>query len=97
MSCAPCWDSWQLAPTYLPGGSRAMVRHSPGAGRMVLELASLAGMWRVIAAQVPGVGPLDPASATTLCAVVFALSTLAAWIPARRAVRTDTLATVRLD
>lgn len=64
---------------------------------MVLELASLAGMWRVIAARVPGVGPLDPASATTLCAVAFALSTLAAWIPARRAVRTDPLATLRLD
>jgi predicted permease len=73
----------------------AGVRHAlAGVG---LGLAAALGLWRVVAAHVPGMGLLDAAGVAMVCAVVFMVSIAAAWLPARRAARTDPLVAFRFD
>jgi putative ABC transport system permease protein len=58
-------------------------------------LAGLAGAFtirRVLAAQLYGTGPMDPAAIGAAAAVLAAVALVACAIPARRAARTDPLA-----
>src|SRR5690606_6871970 len=62
-----------------------------------LGLPAALGLWRVVAAHVPGMGPLDAGAVSLVCAAVLAISVGAAWLPARRAARTDPLVALRSD
>lgn len=64
---------------------------------IAIGLASSFGLWRIVRAQVHGIGHLDWASAGTLCALVFVVSLCAAWLPARRAAHTDPLEALRSE
>lgn len=67
------------------------------AAGIAIGLASSVGLWRIVTARVPGVGPVDWAGSGILCALVFLVSISAAWLPARRAARTDPLAALRSE
>ena len=62
-----------------------------------LGLAAALGLWRVVAAHVPGIGELDAARVAVVCVVVFTVAVAAACVPARRAARTDPLVAFRFD
>jgi ABC-type lipoprotein release transport system permease subunit len=47
--------------------------------------------------QLFGVAPIDPISYGVACALLFALTLLASYIPARRAARVDPLSALRAD
>jgi ABC-type antimicrobial peptide transport system permease subunit len=57
-------------------------------GGLVLAIAG--GV--VLARWLPGVAPVEPFVLATACALFLAASILAAWIPARKAVRADVIA-----
>jgi putative ABC transport system permease protein len=65
-----------------------------GAG-VALGLAAAALVTRYLAALLYAVEPLDPPTFVTLAAALAAAALLAAWLPARRAVRADPLRTLR--
>jgi ABC-type antimicrobial peptide transport system permease subunit len=58
--------------------------------------AALAG-GRVLAAQLYGVRPVDPATFAGVALLLLAVALLAAWGPARRAARTDPARILRAD
>jgi putative ABC transport system permease protein len=60
-------------------------------------LVSALGLWRVTGAQVPGLGQLDAMRVAVVCTIVFVISLAAAWLPARRAGRTDPLVAFRFE
>jgi ABC-type lipoprotein release transport system permease subunit len=62
-----------------------------------LGLAIALSLWRVVSAHVPGIGQLDAARVAGVCTLVFTVSVAAAWVPARRAARTDPLVAFRFD
>lgn len=65
-----------------------------GAG-VALGLAAAALLTRYLAALLYAVEPFDPPTFVTLAAALAAAALLAAWLPARRAVRADPLRTLR--
>ena len=60
-----------------------------------LALALVAG--RALRSLLFGVGPYDPAALTLSAAVMFAVAAVAAWLPARRALRIDPTEQLRAD
>jgi ABC-type antimicrobial peptide transport system permease subunit len=52
---------------------------------IVIGVVAAFGLGRVITAMLVGVKPTDPATFASVTVVFLAISTLAAWIPARRA------------
>ena len=72
-----------------------------GARLVVLGLAigllvSL-GLSRVIASQLWGVSPYDPATLASVAAVLLVTGLVACWVPARRATRVDPLVALRYE
>jgi ABC-type antimicrobial peptide transport system permease subunit len=60
-------------------------------------LAGAVALRKVIATQLIGVSPNDPAILGGMAAVIFAVALLAAWIPARRASRIDPIEALRCE
>lgn len=56
---------------------------------MVIGLAGAFALSRLIASQLYGVKPWDPATFIIAPLVLGAVALVAAWLPARRAARTD--------
>jgi putative ABC transport system permease protein len=72
-----------------------------GARPLVLGLAigllvSL-GVSRVIASQLWGVSPYDPATLASVAGVLLVTGLVACWVPARRATRVDPLVALRYE
>jgi len=72
-----------------------------GARPVVLGLAigllvSLA-LSRVIASQLWGISPYDPATLATVVVVLLVTGLVACWVPARRATRVDPLVALRYE
>jgi ABC-type antimicrobial peptide transport system permease subunit len=59
-------------------------------------LASLA-LGRVVASFLFGVGTTDPLTLAVVCALLLAVSLVAAYVPARRASRLDPVAATRAE
>lgn len=64
---------------------------------MALGLVLFIASARAVAAVVYGVSPVDPLSIVFGCAVVALTGMLAAWLPARRAARTDPRMVIRAE
>jgi ABC-type antimicrobial peptide transport system permease subunit len=64
---------------------------------LVIGLALAAGAAQVLAGQLMGLPPLDPLSFVVMTALLGAVATAAAAIPARRAARLDPLRALRHD
>jgi ABC-type antimicrobial peptide transport system permease subunit len=64
---------------------------------LVIGLALAAGAAQVLAGQLMGLPPLDPVSFVVMTALLGAVATAAAAIPARRAARLDPLRALRHD
>ena len=86
------------------GAPAALVRRQVmGSGALhavagiAIGLASSIGLWRIVTAQVHGVGPVDWAGSGVLCALVFLVSLSASWLPARRAAHIDPLVALRTE
>lgn len=62
---------------------------------IVIGLAGAAAVGRLLAALLYGVGPSDPGTYVAGVTLLLCVTALAAWIPARRAVRVDPLAALR--
>jgi ABC-type antimicrobial peptide transport system permease subunit len=58
---------------------------------LVVGLALAIGGGVVLGQWLPGVAPVEPFALATACALFLAASLLAAWIPARKAVRADVI------
>jgi ABC-type antimicrobial peptide transport system permease subunit len=58
-------------------------------------LALTYGLTRFIAAQLYGVSANDPVTVIVVAALLAAMSLLACFLPARRAIRTDPIAAIR--
>jgi predicted permease len=52
---------------------------------------------RLLGGQLHGVSPTDPLSFAAVAAVLAAVAVIAAWVPARRATRVDSLAAIRSE
>ena len=52
---------------------------------------------RVIASQLWGVSPYDPATLASVAAVLLLTGLVACWVPARRATRVDPLVALRYE
>ena len=56
-----------------------------------------AALTRVLASQLYGVEPTDPATFASMCALVLTVGLIASYLPARRAIRTDPALTLRWE
>ena len=68
-----------------------------GLAGIVIGLVLFALMSRGLASHVHGVSALDPATLAAAAAVLLAASLAAAWVPTRRAARTDPTITLRAE
>jgi putative ABC transport system permease protein len=55
------------------------------------------GLSRVIASQLWGVSPYDPATLASVATVLLLTGLVACWVPARRATRVDPLVALRYE
>ena len=62
---------------------------------VVLGVAGAALATRVLTHLLFGVGPMDPVTFTAVALIFLLVACLAAWLPARRAMRLDPVATLR--
>jgi ABC-type antimicrobial peptide transport system permease subunit len=70
---------------------------APAALGLAAGLAGALAAGRVLAAQLYGVRPTDPATFAAVAALLAAVAVAAAWAPARRAARTDPAEVLRAD
>jgi putative ABC transport system permease protein len=63
----------------------------------LLGLAAAAALTRLMSSLLYGVSPTDPWTYATVCALLSAVALLAAYFPARRAVRADPIAALRCE
>ncbi len=78
---------------------RAVLRQGVGVSLLGVLLGGV-GAWvasRLLRSLLFGVGPDDPAAFATAAAIVLAVATLAAWLPARRATRVDPMVVLRAE
>ena len=64
---------------------------------VVIGIALAAGAGRALRAMLYGVGPNDPAALAFAATLMLAVAALAAWLPARRALRIDPVEQLRAD
>ncbi|MGD8279509.1 MAG: ABC transporter permease [Gemmatimonadota bacterium] len=69
----------------------------PAGAGMVLGIIGAITVSGVLRGLLFGIGPLDPRTYITVAVVLFTVATLASWIPARRAARSDPLSVLRTD
>jgi putative ABC transport system permease protein len=62
---------------------------------VVVGLAGALGLARLLRSQLLGVSPADPVTILTVPAILVAVAILAAWVPARRAMRVDAMVALR--
>ena len=75
-------------------GSRAVILISLG---VALGLAGSVALSRLIASQLWGIEPTDPATFTGVSAVLIAVALLASFVPARQAIRVDPTEALRTE
>jgi ABC-type antimicrobial peptide transport system permease subunit len=64
---------------------------------LAIGLAVSVALSRVIASQLWGVSPYDPATLASVAAVLLVTGLVACWVPARRATRVDPLVALRYE
>jgi putative ABC transport system permease protein len=67
----------------------------PLVGGVVLGVAAAWSLQRVIASELYGVSPLDPATFACVAAILLTVAVLSAWLPARRAAAIDPLTALK--
>jgi len=65
------------------------------AGGLVAGIAASLAAGRLVQTLVYGIKPSDPSVLITTAAILAAATTLAAWLPARRAARMDPMSALR--
>ncbi|HSP69675.1 MAG TPA: ABC transporter permease [Bryobacteraceae bacterium] len=75
-------------------GRRAIILISIG---MLLGLAGSVALSRMIASQLWGIEPTDPATFTGVSALLVAVALVASFVPARRAIRVDPTEALRME
>ena len=75
-------------------GRRAVILISTG---VVLGLAGSAALSRLIASQLWGIEPTDPATFTGVSFLLIAVALLASFVPARRAIHVDPTEALRTE
>jgi len=75
-------------------GSRAVILISVG---MAIGLAGSIALSRVIASQLWGIEPTDPATFTGVSLLLVAVALVASFVPARRAIRVDPTEALRTE
>jgi ABC-type antimicrobial peptide transport system permease subunit len=66
-------------------------------GGVLLGLVGLAGLSRYLASLLFGTSPADPVVLTAATVILIGVASFAAWIPARRAARTDPVSALRFE
>ena len=64
---------------------------------LAIGLAVSVALSRVIASQLWGVSPYDPATLASVATVLLLTGLVACWVPARRATRVDPLVALRYE
>jgi ABC-type antimicrobial peptide transport system permease subunit len=64
---------------------------------LAIGLAVSVALSRVIASQLWGVSPYDPATLASVATVLLVTGLVACWVPARRATRVDPLVALRYE